>query len=106
MRSKAKLYYKNNNYVDYNFASVGGRRIATTYSLAKMDEGILMIADMPTTLSALYEAIILFLKKGNLGPSKEMELIEAREINNFKLALSSLIEANAVVKEYVKLVEE
>ena len=106
MRSKAELYYRNNNYVDHNFESPDGRRLETTYSLAKMDEGILMIADMPTTLSALYEAIVLFLKKGNIGPSKEMELIEAREINNFKLALSSLIESNAVVKEYVKLVEE
>jgi len=106
MMSKAKLYYKKNNFVNHNFAPPGGRPLETTYSLAKKDEGILLIADMPTTLGALYDAIILYLKKGNIGPSKEMELIEAREVNNFKLALTSLIETNAVAKEYVRLIEQ
>lgn len=106
MMSKAMLYYKKNNFVNHNFAPAGGRRLETTYSLAKKDEGILLIADMPTTLGALYDAIVLYLKKGNLGPSKEMELIEAREVNNFKLALTSLLEIHAVAKEYVRFIDE
>jgi hypothetical protein len=106
MMSKAKLYYKKNNFVNHNFAPAGGRPLETTYSLAKKDEGILLIADMPTTLGALYDAINLYLKKGNLGPSKEMELIEAREVNNFKLALTSLLEIHAVAKEYVRFIDE
>jgi len=48
----------------------------------------------------------LYLKKGNLGPSKEMELIEMLELNNFKLALTSLLERHAVAKEYVRFIEE
>jgi len=106
MMSKAKLYYKKNNFVNHNFAPEGGRRLETTYSLTKKNEGILLIADMPTTLSALYDAIVLYLKKGNLGPSKEMELIEMLELNNFKLALTSLLERHAVAKEYVRIIEE
>jgi len=106
MMAKAKLYYKKNDFVNYNFAPPGGRPLETTYSLAKKDEGILLIADMPTTLGALYDAIVLYLKSGNLGPSKEMELIEVHELNNFKLALTSLLERNDVAKEYVRFIEE
>jgi len=106
MMGKAKLYYHKHNYIDHDFAPKGGRPLWTTYSLEKKDEGILVIADMPTTLSALYDAIVLYLKKGNIGRSKEMELIEARELNNFKLALMSLISENDIVKEYVQFVQE
>jgi hypothetical protein len=35
-----------------------------------------------------------------------MELLEARELNNFKLALTSLRDRNAIAKEYVRFIEE
>ena len=61
---------------------------------------------MPTTLGALHDAINLYLKVGNLGPSKERELIEAHELNNFKLALISLLETNIVAQEYVQFTQD
>jgi hypothetical protein len=106
MMSKAELYYAKNDFVKINLHVKGSRPVETMYSLAKKDEGILIIADMPTTLSSLYDSIELYLQKGNLGPSKEMELLEARELNNFRLALTSLLDRNAIAKEYVLIIEE
>jgi hypothetical protein len=102
----AKLYYQKNDFVKINLQTQGGRPIETKYSLVKKDKGILLIADMPTTLGALYDAINLYLKVGNLGPSKERELIEAHELNNFKLALISLLETNIVAKEFVRFTND
>ena len=45
--------------------------------------GKLLICDLPTTLTAVFDAIEMYLAKGHIGKSKEQELIEARELSNF-----------------------
>ena len=49
---------------------------------------------MPTTLNALYNAIVLYLKKGEVGKTVEQDLIEDRELNNFKLTLATKLKEN------------
>lgn len=68
MMAKAKLYYRENAFKSYNLAPSGNKPLETIILLAKEDEGILLNADLPTKLSALFDAIVLYLKVDVLVP--------------------------------------
>ena len=60
-----------------------GREMKTQIASDKKTRGKLLICDLPTTLTALFDAIEMYLSKGHTGKSKEQELLEARELSNF-----------------------
>lgn len=53
---------------------------------------------MPTTLNGIDKAIDMYLRKGHIGKTQEQQLLEDRELRNFAMVLSKLVENDAFVK--------
>lgn len=105
MRMESGYYFKQNGFKDYTLNAASGRGIKTVYKVDEADPLKLILCDMPTTLNALYNAIVLYLKKGFVGKTMEQDLIEARELNNFKLTLQTKLNENNYYKNTVKIFE-
>ncbi|MEP7109888.1 MAG: STING domain-containing protein [Ferruginibacter sp.] len=105
MRMESAYYFKENGFKDCTLGAASGRGIKTVYKADVNDPVKLILCDMPTTLNALYNAIDLYLKKGHIGKSMEQDLIEDRELNNFRLTLQTKLNENNFYKRTVKIIE-
>ena len=105
MRQEAALYFKENNFKDFTLDAASGRGIKTVCKQDENDQTKLILCDMPTTLNALYTSIELYLKKGFIGKSVEQNLIEGRELNNFKLTLQTKLDEKKYYKKTVRIIE-
>ena len=72
----------------------------------EVENGILKLYDMPTTLSGIDKAIEMYIGKSHIGKDQQQEMLEKRELNNFKLVLYNLIQSNALTRESTKLIDE
>ncbi len=106
MQGRAADYFKKHGFREHTFTPSTGREIKTTIAAAKKPRGKLFICDMPTTLTPLYDAIEMYLQKGHTGKSKEQELIEARELNNFVAVLKAKVAEDSFCSQAVKFVME
>lgn len=106
MQSRASSYYRSHGFVKHMFDPGKGRPIETTIAADKENPRKLLICDLPTSLTPLYDAIEMYLQKGHLGKSKEQELIETREMHNFVRVLETKISESAFSQGIVRFVEE
>lgn len=108
MQSRAVYYFKANGFSPHTFVPPPekGREIKTQIAPDKSNPGKLLICDLPTTLTALFDAIEMYLQKGHIGKSKEQELIEARELNNFVAVLKAKVSEDSFSSNVVKFIEE
>ncbi len=106
MRMESYKYFRENGFKECTFKTSAGRPVKTEYKVDDKDPARLILLDMPTTLNALYHAIVLYLKKGTLGKSAEQNLIEARELTNFKLTIREKLKENSYYNSIVKIVDE
>jgi hypothetical protein len=67
--------------------------------VSKAIDGELHLMDIPLTLNALNKAVELYSKKEHLGKSTKEELLEYREIRNFKRTLDYLISTSALARD-------
>lgn len=105
MRMEAEMYYDENGFQEITLEAANGRAIKTVYKVDQNDPTKLIFADMPTTLTALYKSIVLYLKVGHVGKANDQQFLEARELNNFKLTLQTKLAENNYYKKLVKIVE-
>lgn len=106
MQNRATDYFKANGFTKHTFEPPDGRGIRLTIAPDKKQPGKLLICDMPTTLTPLYDAIELYLQKGHIGKSGEQKLIEARELNNFLAVLKVKVGENSFSKKVVRFIDE
>jgi len=106
MQNRATDYFKANGFTKHTFEPPDGRGIRLTIAPDKQQPGKLLICDMPTTLTPLFDAIELYLQKGHVGKSEEQKLIEARELNNFLAVLKAKVAENAFSKKVVRFIDE
>ena len=106
MQGRAADYFKKHGFREHTFTPSTGREIKTAIAAAKGHPDKLLICDMPTTLTPLYDAIEMYLHKGHTGKSKEQELIEARELNNFVAVLKAKVSEDSFSNRTVKFVME
>lgn len=71
--------------------------------VAKTSTGELHLLDIPLTLNALNKAIELYSKVEHIGKSAKEELLEQREIRNFKRTLEYLISKSSIAKGIVEI---
>lgn len=69
-------------------------------------EDKLVLSDMPTILSGIDEAIKMHLRIDSIGKSIEQQLLEDRELRNFKTVLEHLVNANEFCKSFVEIESE
>lgn len=78
---------------DYDFA----------IDVSEADKGTMHLVDIPLTLNALNKSIELFSKKEHIKKSVKENLIERREIRNFRSTLEYLIAQNPMTKNIVSV---
>jgi len=71
--------------------------------VSKVEQGILHLVDIPLTLNALNKSIELYAQKSHLGKDTKEDLLERREIKNFKEVLEYLVARSSLTKDIVKV---
>lgn len=69
--------------------------------ISKADEGELHLIDIPLTLNALNMSIEIYSKKQHIGKNVKENLLEQREIKNFKRTLDYLISKSSITRDVV-----
>lgn len=70
--------------------------------ISKAEEGELHLVDIPLTLNALNMSIEIYSKKQHIGKDVKENLLEQREIKNFKRTLDYLISKSSITRDIVK----
>lgn len=71
--------------------------------VSKAGDGCMHLVDIPLTLNALNQAIELYSKKSHIGKTQKEQLLEQREIRNFKHTLEYLIKRSPFAKDIVNV---
>jgi hypothetical protein len=106
IREKADLFYKKHGLAGGHLTNTKFRPYPTWFQYDKSKAPNAIMYDMPSTLTGVDEAIALILRKGHTGRTKLQEIIEQRELNNFKRVLQIQIDASPYAKEVVEIIDE
>ena len=105
IRENADVYYKNNGFDKIEVPNFF-RGKPLWIKVDPLEPSRVLMCDMPSTLVALGDAIEMFLNNGFMGRTKLQEIIEQRELNNFKRVLQMQIDRSPFAQRSVKIVDE
>lgn len=105
IREKAAQFYKKHNLVE-NALKTKLRRHPAWFQLDKSNAPVAVMYDMPTTLSSIDDAIEMILEKSYQGRTKVQEILEQRELNNFRRVLQIQIDKSPFAKTTVEIIDE
>lgn len=107
MKRHATLYFRKTKFIS-DTVPTNHRNYPIYISASSDDENkdVVIIADMPTILNGIDKAIDMYFKVGHIGKTKEQQLTEDREMNNFVRVLKLLIQGDPYCKEIVEIVDE
>lgn len=106
IKRRAKVYFKRMDIKEVKI-DTNGRSFPLFLQLdEESSEDRAVLYDMPTTLGGIDKAIEMYMKKGHIGKTAQQQLLEERELRNFKTTLINLINNNAFTKGFVKVIEE
>lgn len=105
IREKAAQFYKRHGYVE-NAMKTKYRKHPAWFKLDPNQAPIAVLYDMPSTLTGIDDAIELILQKGFHGRTKMQEVIEQRELNNFKRVLQMQIDKSPFAQASVEIIDE
>jgi len=105
IREKASQFYKRHGIVE-NAMKTKFRKHPAWFQLDPKQAPTAMLFDMPSTLTGIDDAIELILQKGFHGRTKMQEVIEQRELNNFRRVLQMQIDKSPFAKATVEIIDE
>ncbi|MCL6258046.1 nucleotide-binding protein [Aquiflexum sp. TKW24L] len=105
IREKAAQFYKRHGFVE-NAMKTKFRKHPAWFQLDPKQAPTAMLFDMPSTLTGIDDAIELILQKGFQGRTKMQEVIEQRELNNFRRVLQMQIDKSPFAQETVEIIDE
>ena len=106
IKRRAKVYFKRMDIKEVKI-DTNGRSFPLFLQLdEESSEDRAVLYDMPTTLGGIDRAIEMYMKKGHIGKTSQQQLLEERELRNFKTTLINLINNNAFTKSFVNVIEE
>lgn len=105
IREKAAQFYKRNGFVEYAMKTKF-RKHPAWFQLDPDKAPTAMVFDMPSTLTGIDDAIDLILQKGFHGRTKIQEIIEQRELNNFRRVLQMQIDKSPFAQTTVEIIDE
>lgn len=105
IREKAHQFYKRNGFVE-SAMDTKFRKHPAWFQLDPKTAPKAIIYDMPSTLTGIDDAIELILQKGFEGRTKMQQVIEERELFNFKRVLQMQIDKSPFAKSSVELIDE
>lgn len=105
IREKAAQFYKRHGLVE-NAMKTKYRRHPAWFKLDPKQAPIAVLYDMPSTLTGIDDAIEMILQKGFQGRTKMQEVIEERELNNFRRVLQMQIDKSPFAQATVEIINE
>jgi hypothetical protein len=105
IQEKATHFYKRNHFVE-NAIKTKYRQHPAWFHLDPKNAPNAVLYDMPTTLTGVDDAIEMILEKSYQGRTKIQEVIEQREIYNFRRVLQMEIDKSAFAREIVETIDE
>jgi len=105
IREKASQFYKRHGFVE-NAMKTKFRKHPAWFQLDPKQAPTAMLFDMPSTLTGIDDAIELILQKGFHGRTKMQQVIEQRELNNFRRVLQMQIDKSPFAKATVEIIDE
>ena len=105
IREKASIFYKRNGFIA-NDMKAKFRKHHLWFQLDPKNAPIAIMYDMPSTLTGIDDAIELMLQKNYKGRTKMQEIIEQKELNNFKRVLQMQIDNSPFAQEIVEIIDE
>lgn len=102
IKKSATLFYKKQGLHEAKMTT--GHRHYPIHFVAKEDNDVLEIYDMPTILSGIDKAIDMYFRVGHIGKSNQQQLAEDNEMNNFRRVLQLLIDEDAFCRECVRII--
>jgi len=102
---RAVVFYKKHNFIE-NSLQTPGRMKPVKFQFDPGKAPLAMMYDMPTTLSGIEDSLALILQKGFYGRTKIQELIEQKELNNFRRVLQMKIDESPLAKAMVTIMDE
>lgn len=102
---KAKVFFDTNG-IEISEIQNGKRPFKVQFAYDSSDKNNIVIVDMPFTLNTIRPCSSLLLKKSNIGVGNSQQLVEQREILNFKATLENLVEQNDYCKKVVSIMLE
>lgn len=105
IREKAHLFYKRNGFSE-NAMKAKFRKHHLWFQLDPKNAPIAIMYDMPSTLTGIDDAIELILQKGYKGRTKIQEIIEQKELNNFRRVLQMQIDNSPFAQAKVEIIDE
>ena len=82
------------------------RRHPAWFRLDPQADPTALLFDIPSTLTAIDDAIEMILQNGFQGRTKIQEVIEQRELNNFRRVLQMKIDRSPFALETVEIIDE
>lgn len=104
MKRRAKVYYDSHALQEIQFpAMYRSRPLFVAASACSVE---LEAYDLPTTLDGIDKAIDMYLRRGHIGKTIEQQLLEDRELTNFRRVLDLMIQEDGFAKKYVAIISE
>lgn len=101
LKKRAKVYYKQHAFEELQIKTP--HRSYPLFVSVNTEKDSLVLSDMPTILNGIDKAIEMYLRVGHIGKTSERQLLEDRELRNFGMVLTKLIENDSFSKEYVEV---
>jgi hypothetical protein len=105
IRELAETFYRKHGFVE-NALQTRFRKHPAWFQLDPSMAPKAILYDMPSTLTGLEDAIVHILKKGFYGRTKMQEIIEQRELNNFRRVLQMQIDESPWAQQKVEIIDE
>lgn len=104
MKRRAEVYYSAHKLKEVQFSA--RHRNRPLFVAASDGESDLDAYDLPTTLDGIDKAIDMYLRRGHIGKTEEQQLLEKRELSNFRRVLNLMIQEDSIAKRCVSIIEE
>lgn len=101
IKKRSAIYYKSKEMVGVQIDV--RNRPRPLYAMCDCDQKTVSFCDMPTTLESLNKAIDMYLRVGHIGKSQRQELLERRELENFRKVLVACCDRDAFCKKFVRI---
>jgi len=105
IREKAALFYKRHGFVE-NSIKTKFRKHPAWFQLDSKSAPKAVMYDMPSTLTGIDDAIDMIMEKGYAGRTKMQEIIEERELNNFRRVLQMQLDNSPFAQKTVEILDE
>lgn len=105
IREKAAIFYKRNGFLAYDMKAKF-RKHHLWFQLDPRKAPTAIMYDMPSTLTGVDDAIELILQKCYKGRTKMQEIIEQKELNNFRRVLQLQIDSSPFAQATVEIIDE